>query len=194
MKAHRNRVLGLALTVVLAIMSGGCDEFLEVNNPGSLEGDAIDPERDATLLSQSVYQSFVSGWGANGNNVSGIPIMTAWFTNEARVGDTFPTRNSVGRRDVLDGNSHTNEVWSGLHDRIQFARTTITAIEPAGNTVDLARVWFVSGISVLLQAELFCEGTIAENTTTPRGPMTVQALLDSAISERYSSPERKLAR
>src|SRR5690606_3438089 len=117
----------------------------------------------------------------DGGTGDGLGILTAWFTNEARVGDTFPTRNSIGRRDVLDGVSHLNTFWGNIHDNIQFARTTINAIEPAGNTVNLARAWFVSGFSVLLMSELFCEGTIAESTEVPRGPMTVAELLDSAI-------------
>ncbi|MGH7502435.1 MAG: hypothetical protein ACREL7_11830 [Longimicrobiales bacterium] len=167
-------VTAAALLAGLVMTPAGCDEFLEVTNPGSLEGDAIDPERDASLLSLSVYQSFVSDWG-------NYPLYVAWFTNEARVGDTFPTRNSVGRRDVLDGNTHTNGIWGNIHENIQFARTTVAAIEAGGNTVDLARTWFVSGFSILLMADAFCEGTIAESTLVPRGPMTVNALLDSTI-------------
>jgi hypothetical protein len=41
----------------------------------------------------------------------------------------------------------------------------------------------VSGYAILLQAELFCEGTIAASTTESRGKMTTAALLDSAIAD-----------
>jgi hypothetical protein len=174
MNAHRNPWVVLALTVGCALTTAGCDEFLDVANTGSLEAESVDPERDATLLSQSVYQSFVSDWGD-------YALYSAWFTNEARVGDTFPTRNSVGRRDVLDGVSHLDDIWGAIHENVQFARTTINAIEPGGNTVDLARVWWVSGFSVLQMAEAFCEGTIAVSTSESRGPMSVTELLDSAI-------------
>jgi hypothetical protein len=172
-----HRELGFGLTVLLAVAAAGCDSFVEVNNPNTLEAEAIDPERDGPLLSRSVYQSFITDWGNDG----GFTVLVAWFTNEARVGDTFPTRNSIGRRDVVDGVSHLNNDWGDIHDNIQFARTVAAAIEPAGNTVDLARVWWVSGFSILSMAENFCEGTIAASNTEPRGRMTVAALLDSAI-------------
>src|SRR5690606_6930406 len=128
----------LALTAGIAFASAGCDSFLDVTNPNTLEAEAIDPERDGPLLAQSVYQDFVTSWGTDG----GFPIHVAWFTNEARVGDSFPTRNSVGRRDVQDGNSHLDDVWNNIHDVIQFARSTAESIEPAGNTIHLARTRF----------------------------------------------------
>jgi hypothetical protein len=177
MRVVNHKALGLGLTVVLAVASAGCDDFLEVTNPNSLEAEAINPERDGPLLSQSVYQSFITDWGNDG----GFTVNGAWFTNEARVGDTFPTRNSIGRRDVVDGVSHLNNDWGDVHDNIQFARTVGASIEEAGNTVHLARVWFVSGFSILNMALHFCEGTIAESTLVPRGRMSVEALLDSAI-------------
>ena len=177
MGAVPQRRLALGLTIALAITAAACDDFLEVNNPNSLEAEAIDPERDGPMLSQSVMQKFITDWGNDG----GFTVLGAWFTNEARVGDTFPTRNSIGRRDVLDGVSHLNGNWTDVHDNIQFARNVASSIEEAGNSVHLARLWFVSGYSILHMALHFCEGTIAENTSTPRGPMTWQALLDSAI-------------
>lgn len=180
MKLFREKAVALGL--VLAVGFAACDKFVEVTNPNVLEADAIDPVRDGPMLSQSVYQSFITTWGGSGNNGGGgFPVYVAWFTNEARVGDTFPTRNSVGRRDVQDGNSHLNSIWSSLHSNIQFARNVAESIEPAGNTVHLARTWFASGFMTLIMAENFCVGTIAESTLVPRGPMATVALLDSAI-------------
>lgn len=171
------RSLGMMLTGVALLSLPACDSFLEVDNPNSLETESVDPERDARLLSQSAYQSFVNAYGE-------IPVYAAWYTNHARVGDTFPTRNNFGRRQIPDNNTHiTNDFWNPLHESLQFARTTIKSTEAAGPTVDLARAWFVSGYAILLQAELFCEGTIAESTLISRGPMSTVALLDSAIND-----------
>jgi hypothetical protein len=175
MKSIQDRAWALALVAGLAA-STGCDSFLDVSNPNELEADAIDPERDGPLLSQSVYQDFITQWGD-------IPLYVAWFTNEARVGDTFPTRNSVGRRDIQGGNTHLNGIWNDVHSVIQFAREVAVAIEPAGNSIHLARTWFASGSMILLMAENFCQGTIAESKTVPRGPMTTVQLLDSAIAD-----------
>ena len=58
-----------------------------MKNPNNLEAEAIDPDRDASLLSQSVYTRFVQ-------NLEYAYVLSAWFTNHARVGDTFPTRNA----------------------------------------------------------------------------------------------------
>jgi starch-binding outer membrane protein, SusD/RagB family len=176
MKPYLRKALALALITFGAGLTGACDSFLEVDNPNSLETDAIDPARDAKLLSQSVYQQFVSGIGD-------IPVYMAWFTNHARVGDTFPTRNDFGRRDIAETNTHISSFWSTIHRSLQFARTTIRSTEGAGPTVDLARSHWVAGFAILMEAEVFCEGTIAENTLVSRRKMSTVELLDSAIVE-----------
>jgi hypothetical protein len=161
----------LAATVGLA---AGCDEFLDVPNPNNLEAEAVDEERDRAVLSQSAYQSFVSDYG-------GMVVSIAWFSNEARVGDTFPTRNEFGRRDIPI-NGAQNAEWGDMHEAAQFARTTIASIEAAGDNIDLARAYFTAGWGFLFVAELYCEGTVAENWTTSRGPMTSAAVMDTAIA------------
>ena len=178
MKTCHARMSGLALVVLAAVSAAGCDRFLDVTNPNNLEAENIDPDRDARLLGQSVYQKFISDWGDTGES---FPVYVGWYTGEAYVGDTFPTRNDFGRRDIPWENGHINTMWSDLHENIQFARTTINSIQEAGPTLDLVQAWFVSGFAILMQAECFCEGTIAESMLVPRGPMTVAMLLDSAI-------------
>jgi hypothetical protein len=170
------RSFGAVVLGAFALHVQACDSFVEVDNPNNLETSAIDPESDATLLSQSAYQSFST-------NYREIPVYEAWFTNRARVGDTFPTRNEIGRRNIPETNTHTTSFWNGIHNSLQFARTAIRATEAAGPSVDLARNWFVSGEAILLQAALFCEGTIAASTTESRGKMTTNQLLDSAIAD-----------
>jgi hypothetical protein len=176
MKTYMKRSLSLAALAVVALHVQACDSFVEVGNPNNLETSSIDPKTDAALLSQSAYQAFSSG-------IREIPVYEAWFTNRARVGDTFPTRNEIGRRNIPETNTHTTVFWNSIHSSLQFARTAIRATEGAGPTIDLARDWFVSGSAILLQAELFCEGTIAASTTESRGKMTTNQLLDSAIAD-----------
>jgi hypothetical protein len=156
----------------------GCDRFTEVDNPNNLETDTIDPDRDIALLSQSVFTRFQT-------NLEYAYILGAWFTNHARVGDTFPTRNAVGQRNIPDSGNETDGVWNGIGANIQFARTTIKQIESKGNTLDQARAWWVSGVSILEMAEYFCEGTISGGVgvTETRPRMTSLALLDSAIND-----------
>jgi starch-binding outer membrane protein, SusD/RagB family len=159
--------------------STACDDFLNVKNPASLEAEAIDEQRDGSLLNMSAYQSFVAQYG-------NVAVYSAWFTNEARVGDTFPTRNDFGKRDVPP-NGDIQGIWNTLQTAIQYAERTIASTEPDGNTIDLARTYLASGFGILLQAELWCEGTLAARRTLDdpvleaRGPMTSAALMDSAI-------------
>ena len=176
------RKLGVIALVAAVGASSACDDFLDVTNPNNLEAEAIDEERDRTVLSQSAWQSFVSRYGE-------IMVYIAWFTGEARVGDTFPTRNEFGRRDIPENNTHTNAMWNGLHNSLQFAQETARRIEPAGNSLDLARAYFTAGYSLVLTGELFCEGTVAENWTTPRGPMTSAQVLDTAIARLRKANE-----
>jgi starch-binding outer membrane protein, SusD/RagB family len=180
----RKRLFGAGL-VLSVFATTACDQFLDVHNPNNLEAEAVDEERDRTMLSQSAWQAFVSRYG---NYV----VYSAWFTNEARVGDTFPTRNDFGRRDIPDNGTNTAH-WNNLHASLQFAAETRRRIEPAGNNVDLARAYFTEGYSLIMLGELFCEATIAENWITPRGPITSAQALDSAIARLQRAREVALA-
>lgn len=171
----KNRKLTAAALAAALLSTAACDSFLDVKNPNNLEAEAIDEERDRTLLSQSAFQTLVSGVGE-------MFVYVAWFTNEARVGDTFPTRNEFGRRDVTESNGHTtNEMWGTLHNTHQFAKETARRISAAGPSLDLARAHFTAGYAALFVGEWFCEGTIAESWTTPRGVMPSTEVLDTAI-------------
>jgi starch-binding outer membrane protein, SusD/RagB family len=169
----RGMVATAALGAVL-LLASGCDSFLEVPNPEELEAEGVDPDRDRSLLSQSAFQSFVSAYGE-------MAVYVAWFTNEARVGDTFPTRNDFGRRDIPENNAHIEEMWNSLHTSLQFAEETKRRIEAAGNNIDLARAYFTSGFAMILLGEFYCQCTIAESWTVPRGPITSAQIMDSAI-------------
>lgn len=172
------RCLRIAGVTCIVFVATACESFLEVENPNNLEADRIDPEADANLLGWSVYQAWIS-------DISELSVQTAWFTGSAWVGDTFPTRNDYGRRDIPNTTDDGNH-WSDAGDNIYFARTTAYTLEEAGPSLDLARAYFVSGETIRTMAETFCVGTIADFTVTPpqsRGPMPTGMLLDSAIAD-----------
>jgi hypothetical protein len=78
--------------VALLIAAVGCtDKFYQVTDPDLLESDQIDPVRDGPTLARSAFQNFVTAY-------DDIIVYSAWWSNEGRVGDTFPTRNEFGRR------------------------------------------------------------------------------------------------
>jgi hypothetical protein len=164
-----------ALLASLTVFAAGCDDFLDVKNPNNLEAEAVDEERDRTILSQSAYQSMVANYGTHA-------VYVAWFTNEARVGDTFPTRNEFGRRDIpLDGENSGR--WNGLYGPIAFALNTVRSIEAAGDNMDLARAYFTAGYSLLLVGETFCQGTVPQGALDPGVPLSSAEVIDSAIAK-----------
>ena len=123
MREYKGRTLGLALIVLTAVTAPGCNKFLDVTNPNNLEAENINPDQDARLLGQSVYQKFVSN-GADTRSVRSRSTSPGTRI-EAWVGDTYPTRNDFGRRDIPWDNGHINTMWSDIHENISFARTTI---------------------------------------------------------------------
>ncbi|MGH7460464.1 MAG: hypothetical protein ACREMA_05475, partial [Longimicrobiales bacterium] len=174
MRYLTRRTLGVAL-VASAFWGAGCDSFLDVTNPGTLEANAIDPVRDGELISRSAMQNLIDSFG-------NLIINSAWFTNEARVGDTFPTRNEFGRRDVAGGNgTHSGENWNSLQTAIATGEDAIRVLEETGG-INAGRSFWVSGFGILIEAELFCEGTVKEDLAEPGPRMNTTQLLDLAIT------------
>jgi hypothetical protein len=180
---YPKKALSVAL-VASALAATACDSFLDVTNPGTLEANAIDPVRDGELISRSAIQNLINAFG-------NLVINSAWFTNEARVGDTFPTRNEFGRRDIAGGNgTHSGENWNDLQTAIATGEDAIHVLEEAGG-FNAGRSFWVAGFGILIQAELFCEGTVKRDLAEPGSRMTTDELLDMAI-ERLTQARQVL--
>lgn len=166
----------LAATAVLLPVLAGCDSFFEVRTPNIIDASTVDPVEDGTIFSRSAFQTFASAYGS-------MVVYSAWFTNEAWVGDTFPTRNEYGRRAVDDRNgTHNGDVWFPLVRGIAQAEQVIESLgnEP-GTDLNVARAALTSGFGLTLQAEAFCEGTMRGPGNTPGPLMSVNELLNTAI-------------
>src|SRR5262245_2278417 len=135
-------------SLFFAMATSACDSFLDVQNPGNLDADQIDPDGDRGLLTQSAFQALVSSWGT-------LLVYDAWFSGEARVGDTFPTRNDFGRRDIpLTGENQDR--WTSLYGPIMQAETSIDRLAGNGeNNIDIARSYFTAGLGYLTVGEKF---------------------------------------
>ncbi len=152
MRMHR-KLFGSVLATALALHVGACDGLMEVTNPDVVDASTVDPEADAAAFAQSAFQNMAEAYG-------GIIVYSAWFTNEARVGDTFPTRNEFGRRLVDDRNgTHNNEIWIPLARAMASAEDVLEILEGQSN-VNVARAALTAGYTALLMAETFCTGTI----------------------------------
>ncbi len=173
----RGRVGALAAIAVLTPALTACDSFFEVINPNVINAEDVDPVADGTVFSRSAFQTFAAGFS------SGYIVYTAWFTNEAWVGDTFPTRNEYGRRFIDDRNTSTNgDLWFPLQRSIAQSEQVMELLgDGPGTELNVARAALTSAYALVLQAEAFCEGTMVQPGGVAGGKMTPAQLLEAAL-------------
>ena len=166
----RIHILVAALAVLPLV---GCDDLVDVVNPDVVDAGSIDPNADQATFALSALQDFYDVY-------TDAIVYQAWFTNEARVGDTFPTRNEFGRRIVSDANgTMSGEVFNPLAASIATtadATDLLGGVSDAATNINLLRVNFASGFARLVMAETFCQSVIRLSA-----PMTASQMLDSAI-------------
>jgi len=161
----------LAGTAAL-LASTACSDFLTVKNPSVIDAGAVNPVDDAVTLALSGQQSYSSalGW---------LIMYGSWFTGEALVSETFPTRNEYGLRAVLNTNtSHSGDVWFPL-SQAAAGNHLILGLElptPESN-INYVRAHTWLGYAFTLMAEQFCQGVVYG------GPLlSTNDMLDSAIA------------
>ena len=163
----------VTLAALLATMGCG-DSFFEVSDPDILEASNIDPEADGPTLARSAFQNLVDAYGDH-------IVYSAWWSHEARVGDTFPTRNEFGRRFLDDTNGTLNgEVWTPL---ARAASTGESVVQTLSGTpgIALAIGAFTEGYAMVLMAESFCQGTVASGPQEPGPALSTIQMLDLAV-------------
>ncbi len=179
MRQSIQRTLGALL--VLATVQGlaGCDSFFSVTDPDRLQANRIDPVKDGEVLARSAYQNFAEAYGD-------VLVYSAWWSDEARVGDTFPTRNEFGRRFIDDTNGTLNsEVWSPLSRAASTGEQAVQTFTGANATgLPLVIAAFTAGYSAELMAETFCEGSVSSEVSVDGPRMSKDDLLNLAI-ERF---------
>jgi hypothetical protein len=172
MKASKKIAVVLALTAVITAQSA-CDSATEVDNPNVVEAGGVNPQSDAGTFALSAVQNLYDALGT-------WIRLTAWFTNEARVGDTFPTLNEFGRRIVIDSNGNlATDVWNPLARGITFGEVVQGILEDAPDqttNINIARANFASGAFMVMMGETFCDGVINVSA-----PITPAGMMDSAI-------------
>jgi len=175
----------VALAAVIATV--GCtDGFFEVSDPDILEANNIDPEKDGLTLARSAFQNLVDSYGDH-------IVYSAWWVHEGRVGDTFPTRNEFGRRFLDDTNGTLrDEVWAPVARAASTGAQAFAILEGTPG-IGLAIAAFTEGYSLLLMAESFCEGTVAESAGEPGPQLTTAQMLDLAV-ERLKTAQSEAAK
>lgn len=171
MKKIQRAVTRTIVGTTLVLGAAACsDEFLQVTNPNVIDAATVDPNTSAALLAASAQQNFASGFAL-------LAVYSGWFTGEANVSDTFPTRNEFGFRTISDLNgSLQTEVWAPISLAAASAKTVLDLDLPNPTTnINLARAATFRGFAILQIASDFCTGTLSS------GPeLTTAQLLDSA--------------
>lgn len=172
-KTIRRAATRTATGAALVFGSAACsDKFLAVTNPNVIDAATVDPTSGAAALAASAQQNFTTALGL-------LATYSGWFTGEANISDTFPTRNEFGFRTVSDLNGSLNtDVWAPISLAAASAKTVIDLTLPTPTTnINLARASTFRGFSILLIATDFCTGSLSQSAE-----LTTAQLLDSAIT------------
>lgn len=167
-RAVTRTTVGTALIVAAVACS---DKFVAVTNPNVIDAATVDPTSGATTLANSAQQNFATalGW---------LSLYGGWFTEEANVADTFPTRNEFGFRLISDLNgSLQSEVWAPISLAVASAKTVLDLTLPNPTTnINYARAATFRGFAIMQIATDFCTGSLSSGAE-----LTTAQLLDSAI-------------
>lgn len=168
----------LALVAASALAGTACDSLLDVNVTDTIAASTVNPVEDAPVFANSAWQNYVEF-------LSQHAVYTAWFTNEMRVGDTFPTRNEFGRRFIDDRNGDLDTEWGDLSDAIASAEDALVLLAELGDdNINMTRLYLASGFASLNMAEAFCTGVIREGPGAPAPELSRAEMLAHAI-ERF---------
>ena len=161
----------LAVTALLVASAACTNKFVSVTNPNVIDASTVDPTSGAATLALSAQQNYATGLGW-------LALYGAWFSEEANVSDTFPTRNEFGFRLISDLNGSLNtDVWAPISLAAASAKAVLdlTLPNPTSN-INLARAATFRGFAILQIATDFC------TTALSSGPeLTSAQALDSAI-------------
>jgi len=169
--------LGVVLATTMVLTTAACEDFVGVRTPDIIDAGTVDPSADGETFSRSAFQTFASAYGDYIRH-------SAWFTASSWVGDTFPTRNEIGRRNIAPTNGTHNGVWFALSRSVSQSDQAIEALEEAdgaASDVNIARSALASGFGVLMIAESWCEAPLRQPGNEPGPALNTGQLLDEAI-------------
>ena len=172
MKNLRRAAKRTAIGSALLLGAAGCsDKFITVTNPDVIDASTVDFNSRAAELAATTQQNYAValGW---------LSIYGGWFSEEANVSDTFPTRNEFGYRNITDQNTSLNgEVWVLISRVVQAGKAVVDLDLPNPTTnINLARAAPFRAFGMLQIATDFCQGSFSSSA-----PLTTVQMLDSAI-------------
>src|SRR4029079_4738583 len=94
--------------VLTALCIGAaCDGVVDVNTPGVITSNEMDPVRDGRILSLSARQNFAIAYGQ-------FVLYGAWFSGEAWSAETQPAPSEFERRNITTENADLLTLWTSL--------------------------------------------------------------------------------
>jgi hypothetical protein len=151
--------------------AAGCDDFLSVDNPTVIDASTVDPVADAPTFSRSAMNNLFTAF-------DNVAVYQAWFTGEAWVGDTFPTRNDIAKRTIdFSNTTMENDVWTPLARAIATGERTqelLAGSSNEGSNINIARATFASAYGIQLMAETFCQTVISSSLENIGSPLDQQ--------------------
>lgn len=154
-RCSRPRVVTLGAIVLVAGMLAGCEDWLDVTNPGELESPTLEDPIYVGLMADGVVGDFqpAFAWTA---------LFSGAFTDELRNHHGFFENGDIDRRDVENINgTYIAAVYNGLH-RARFladsvaSRITVLLADSASRSLALGRVLAYGGYSYTLLGEQMC--------------------------------------
>jgi hypothetical protein len=177
----------LRLTVATAAIAFGVqacsrDSLLEVETPDIIDPGALDNPQGVSALHAGAVSEFVFQM----NNVTGLALYSALFSDESMHASTPPAVREWDLRNVLASNTIADDVFLNLQRaraRSEDAAQRVAALI-TGNDLRVGELWAIAGFSYILLAELYCSGVpISSADPLVYGtPLSTDHLLDTALA------------
>lgn len=186
----RNRLFGLASTVVLAAGLGACDpgDLLEVKDPDVVQPGNFEDETALPAVHANAVGDFVVSYAGDPEDDAGQVLISGLVADEFIHTGTFDTRESIDRRVLAETNPHIESTFRALHRaRVSAERAADLFAEFAPDDEDHAEVLSLAGFTYVMFAENYCSGVsfsrIAEDGSLEFGePETTSQVFQRAVA------------
>lgn len=169
---HFQSFARIAGAAALALTATACDDFLSVENPTIIEASTVDPIADAATFANSALNNFYVA-------ADNVAVYQAWFTGEAWLGDTFPTRNDIAKRQIdISNGTLSTEIWNPLAQAVSTGEAVLNILDGVtGGTSTMSRATaaLASGYSIQFMAETFCQVVISSSLDDIGAPIAPAA-------------------
>jgi hypothetical protein len=182
--ARRAEVL-VAMVATLSLV--GCQNILDVQDVDVTSDQNFVDATAIPALFASTVSAFVTAYE---NQV----LYTGVLADEWVISGTFPTRIEVDQRDIDPGNATLGGRFpeiSRARALADFSDRRFTLVDTSGtHGDDQAQIRALSGLSLVIMSEAYCEGTPMSQLVTENGqdkfeygpPLTRDQVLDSAMA------------